>query len=365
MAWRRTAIVFLSLVPPLSRCALSLIFSFSLRQSPRVCVPMAAPMPPACFPESGRLVFSAHPWRAPAWLPIGRLYPRESRRPERQAAFLPPAASSAAGVAALDRRRRSRGLAGAPLAAAAAALSGAGPRPEMRVGHGYDIHRLAPIREASGPIVIAGVRLELRRDDGLEKQARLGPRKDEARASLEKQEPSVGANQHGVANGAGSFLPSPLLPKAGCGSAALGVVAHSDGDVIYHALVDAIFGAINHVDIGETFPDTSAEHYLADSAKFVTAAAAAMRQGGWALCNADLTLILERPKIAHLKTAMRSNTASLLGVDLDRVTLKARTHEKVDAVGLSKAVEAHAVVLLSRTAHTRSGSASEDTTKWK
>jgi 2-C-methyl-D-erythritol 2,4-cyclodiphosphate synthase len=127
-----------------------------------------------------------------------------------------------------------------------------------------------------------------------------------------------------------------------------GVVAHSDGDALYHAVTDAILGALALPDIGQLFPDTDPRHASEDSAVFLAAAAAKLRAMGWRVANVDATLILERPKVSPHKDAMRANLARLLEVRVDQVNVKGKTHEKVDAVGEGRAVEVHAVVLVER-----------------
>ncbi|MEM6749336.1 MAG: 2-C-methyl-D-erythritol 2,4-cyclodiphosphate synthase [Planctomycetota bacterium] len=125
-----------------------------------------------------------------------------------------------------------------------------------------------------------------------------------------------------------------------------GSAAHSDGDAALHALTDAILGALALPDIGELFPDNDPRWEGADSAVFLEEAVGRMRGAGYGLGNADVTLILQRPKLSPFKAAMRARLAELLGVDVSRVNVKAKTHEKVDAVGEGRAVACHAVVLL-------------------
>jgi len=161
-----------------------------------------------------------------------------------------------------------------------------------RVGYGYDLHRLEPPPPAGAgrPFVLAGVRFD-----------------------------------HPV-----------------------GPVGHSDGDAVYHAVVDAVFGALGRPDIGEAFPDDDPANRDADSSRFVVAAKDALDESGYIIGNLDVTVICERPKIAPQKDAMRDNIARLLDCDRTRVNLKGKTHERVDAVGEGRAVEVHAVALLRR-----------------
>ncbi len=163
---------------------------------------------------------------------------------------------------------------------------------DVRIGHGYDLHRLEPAAPGGPgrPFVLAGVRFEHDR----------------------------------------------------------GPVSHSDGDAVYHAVTDAVLGALGQPDIGELFRNTDPAHDGADSSRFVRAAADRMRRSGWAVGNLDVTVVCEAPRIAPLKSRMAANIASLLGCDPGRVNLKGKTHEQVDAVGEGRAVEVHAVVLLLR-----------------
>lgn len=126
----------------------------------------------------------------------------------------------------------------------------------------------------------------------------------------------------------------------------VGCAGHSDGDAVYHCVVDAILGALALPDIGQLFPDTDPRFKDQKSHVFMTAAYARMHLAGYRVGNLDVTLIIERPKIAPHKEKMRANIAELLQCPISAVNLKAKTHEKVDAVGENRAVEVHAVVVL-------------------
>ena len=128
-----------------------------------------------------------------------------------------------------------------------------------------------------------------------------------------------------------------------------GPISHSDGDAVYHAVTDAILGALGLPDIGQLFPDTDARHESADSAVFLFEAVAKMASGGFALNNLDVTVICESPKVGLHKQQMINNLARLLKCDRSQINLKGKTHEKVDAVGEGRAIEVHAVALLART----------------
>jgi 2-C-methyl-D-erythritol 4-phosphate cytidylyltransferase/2-C-methyl-D-erythritol 2,4-cyclodiphosphate synthase len=165
------------------------------------------------------------------------------------------------------------------LARARAALSGA-----LRVGTGYDLHRLVEGR----PLVLAGVR-----------------------------------------------LPSDRGPAG-----------HSDGDVVSHALIDALFGAAAAGDIGGHFPDTDARWKGASGLDLLARAVAALDAQGWVVANADVTVMLERPKVAPHVPAIRDALAGVLGVPAAQVSVKAKTNEGADAVGRGEAIAAHAVALI-------------------
>lgn len=125
-----------------------------------------------------------------------------------------------------------------------------------------------------------------------------------------------------------------------------GCAAHSDGDVVYHAVTDAILGALTMDDIGQLFPDTDAKWKGADSRIFVEEAVRRMREAGYDIGNVDVTVILQRPKLSPHKAKVRQNLANLLGCEAGQVNLKGKTHEKVDAVGEGRAIECHVVALL-------------------
>ena len=156
---------------------------------------------------------------------------------------------------------------------------------QSRVGTGYDLHQLTPER----PLVLAGVN-----------------------------------------------VPSPLGP-----------IAHSDGDVVCHALTDAILGAAGAGDIGQQFPDTDARWKDAPGLDLLSRAVAVVRELGWRVVNADVSVLLERPKLLPHVPAIRTNLAQALGVSIDAVSVKGKSNEKVDAVGRGEAIASHAVVLLS------------------
>ncbi len=125
-----------------------------------------------------------------------------------------------------------------------------------------------------------------------------------------------------------------------------GLLGHSDADAVLHALTDAILGALALGDIGEFFPDTDPKWKGADSGRLLTAVVAMMRDRGWGIVNLDLNILTEVPKLKPYKLAIRENVAALLECPIDRVGLKAKTREGLDAVGRQEAIEVHCVVLL-------------------
>lgn len=178
---------------------------------------------------------------------------------------------------------------------------GGGSGPRYRVGHGYDLHRLEPVGAAPGsppgggegrgrPFIVGGVRID-----------------------------------HPV-----------------------GPVGHSDGDALYHAVTDALLGALGLEDIGQLFPDTDPRHDNEDSSVYVLEAARRVGDSGYRVANVDCTVILERPKLSPVKQRVRENIARLLGIDVGLVNVKGKTHERVDAVGEGRAIEVHVVALLER-----------------
>jgi 2-C-methyl-D-erythritol 2,4-cyclodiphosphate synthase len=125
-----------------------------------------------------------------------------------------------------------------------------------------------------------------------------------------------------------------------------GVVAHSDGDVLLHALCDALLGAAGLGDIGQHFKDTDPKWRGADSSGFVTSVLAMLRARGLQVVNADLTLIAQAPKVAPHRDAIRQHIAALLETDSARVNIKATTTESLGFLGRAEGIGAQAVVLL-------------------
>jgi 2-C-methyl-D-erythritol 2,4-cyclodiphosphate synthase len=127
-----------------------------------------------------------------------------------------------------------------------------------------------------------------------------------------------------------------------------GLLGHSDADALLHAITDALLGAAALGDIGSHFPDTDVQFKGADSATLLAEIARRVRAKGFEIGNVDSTLIAQAPKLAPHILAMRQRIAEVLGVALDQVNVKAKTAEKMGPVGEGKAMEARAVVLLTR-----------------
>ncbi len=126
-------------------------------------------------------------------------------------------------------------------------------------------------------------------------------------------------------------------------------IAHSDGDVVLHALVDALLGAMGWGDIGEHFPDTESRWKGAASRVFVETVYGRVREAGYELVNLDVTLLVEKPKIKPFKPAMLASLREMLGDERMAVNVKAGTNEGCDAIGRGEAIAAHAVVMLKKT----------------
>ena len=154
----------------------------------------------------------------------------------------------------------------------------------MRIGHGYDVHRLVPERK----LVLGGVEIPYEK----------------------------------------------------------GLLGHSDADVLTHALMDALLGACAMEDIGRLFPDTDPAYKGADSLKLLDAVMERLTEGGFRVGNVDVTVIAQAPKMAPYVAQMRENLAQRLKVGADRVNVKATTEEKLGFTGAGEGIAAHAVCLL-------------------
>ena len=127
-----------------------------------------------------------------------------------------------------------------------------------------------------------------------------------------------------------------------------GLLGHSDADALCHAITDALFGAAALGDIGKHFPDTDPQYQGADSLALLAEAARRVRAAGWQIGNVDSTVVAQAPKLAPHILAMRQHLAQALVVQLDQVSVKAKTAEGMGPVGRLEAIEARAVCLLMR-----------------
>ena len=128
----------------------------------------------------------------------------------------------------------------------------------------------------------------------------------------------------------------------------LGCIAHSDGDVAIHALCDALLGALALGDIGKHFPDTSDEFAGIDSKILLSRVMELIDSEGWHVINADITIAMQRPKLAPYIVPMRECLSEIMGISPARVSVKATTTEKLGFVGRGEGCEVYAVVLLGR-----------------
>lgn len=126
-----------------------------------------------------------------------------------------------------------------------------------------------------------------------------------------------------------------------------GALGHSDGDVLAHALADALLGAAALGDLGARFPDTDPRWKDADSMELLAQCAAAVRAAGFAINNVDATIVVERPKLAPFISRMRENVASRLALDVAAVSVKAKTSEGMGYAGDGSGLAVYAVALLS------------------
>ena len=152
----------------------------------------------------------------------------------------------------------------------------------------------------------------------------------------------IGYDSHRFAEGHGVILGGVLIP------AAVRCTGHSDADVVCHALTDAILGGSGVGDIGEMFPDTSAENAGRDSIEMLRLAVGRARAAGWRPAQADITVIAETPKVGPHRPAIRERLAAALGVGPDDVMIKGKTNEGMGWIGRGEGVACIAVATLAR-----------------
>jgi 2-C-methyl-D-erythritol 2,4-cyclodiphosphate synthase len=127
-----------------------------------------------------------------------------------------------------------------------------------------------------------------------------------------------------------------------------GLVGHSDADVVLHAVTDALLGAAGLGDIGDAYPDTDPAYRGADSTVFLRQTLDRLNRAGWRLVNLDVIVFAQEPTLGPVKAAIRRNLAGLLALPEDTVNIKAKTGEKVGAIGRAEAISCQAVVLIDR-----------------
>jgi len=140
----------------------------------------------------------------------------------------------------------------------------------------------------------------------------------------------------------------PLILGGVAIAADFGLDGHSDADILSHAITDALLGAAALGDIGMHFPDTDPRWKGAASAQFLAHAAALVRNAGYTIVNVDSTVILEKPKLKDYRLLLRESLARTLDVDLDRVSVKFKTSERVGPVGEGRSAEAQAIATIAR-----------------
>jgi 2-C-methyl-D-erythritol 2,4-cyclodiphosphate synthase len=150
----------------------------------------------------------------------------------------------------------------------------------------------------------------------------------------------LGWDNHRIAEGRPLLLGGIEIPCE------FGLDGHSDADILLHALTDALLGAVALGDIGMHFPDTDPAWKGASSDRFLAHAAELVRERGWRIANVDTTVILQRPKLKDFRDPIRANIARILGLELDQVSVKFKTAEKVGPVGEGKSGEAQAIATL-------------------
>jgi 2-C-methyl-D-erythritol 2,4-cyclodiphosphate synthase len=152
----------------------------------------------------------------------------------------------------------------------------------------------------------------------------------------------IGLDAHAFGDEAGLVLGGIEFPGE------RGLAGHSDGDVIAHALIDAILGAAGLGDIGELFPSGDAQWRDASSLRLLQRAYEVVKGGGWELVNADCVLVGEEPRIAPMRDAMRARLAGAMGVPLEQIAVRATTTDGLGFTGRGEGLAAQAVALLRR-----------------
>jgi 2-C-methyl-D-erythritol 2,4-cyclodiphosphate synthase len=152
----------------------------------------------------------------------------------------------------------------------------------------------------------------------------------------------IGTDLHRLVEGRRLILGGVHIPHE------LGLQAHSDGDVVIHAVIDAILGAMCMGDIGELFPDTDPHYENADSRSLLSFVRELMDSEKWEIVNLDIIIKAQQPKLSKYKPQIKRSVADVAGMNFANVNVKAKTNEGLDAVGNNEAIEAMAMVLLRR-----------------
>lgn len=153
----------------------------------------------------------------------------------------------------------------------------------------------------------------------------------------------------GIGIDAHAFSDEAKLVLGGVELSGRGLAGHSDGDVVSHALIDAILGAAGLEDIGALFPSGDAQWEGASSLDLLRRAYEDAMEGGWELVNADCVLIGEEPRIAPVRDELRRTLSGVLGVGMDRITVRATTTDRLGFTGRGEGLAAEAIALLERT----------------
>lgn len=178
--------------------------------------------------------------------------------------------------------------------------------------------------------------------EGDEQNVKITTKEDLERARAKAFRVGTGYDLHRLVDGRRLVLAGVEIPFE------KGPLGHSDGDVVSHALCDALFGAAALGDIGRHFPDRDPQWKDAAGLDLLARSVEIVQGAGWRVTSADVTVLLEKPKLSPAIDAMRARLAPVLGVNLEAVSIKAKTNEGVDAVGRGEAIAAHAVAVLAQ-----------------
>jgi 2-C-methyl-D-erythritol 4-phosphate cytidylyltransferase / 2-C-methyl-D-erythritol 2,4-cyclodiphosphate synthase len=176
-------------------------------------------------------------------------------------------------------------------------------------------------------------------DDLAQARARVGPAASVPAAAMRI---GTGYDLHRLVEGRRLVLAGVVIPWE------RGLQGHSDADIVCHAVTDAVLGAASAGDIGRLFPDHDPQWKDADSVRLLHHAVDQIRRAGYRVCNVDVTVIAERPKLLPYLDDMRANLARALGVEATAVSVKGKTNEQVGEIGRGEAMACHAVALLAR-----------------